>query len=53
MKNSPTNPVPADVKTLRQELERIFVGTKGAVPKKAGPKKNEPANRDFLVIKGK
>jgi hypothetical protein len=52
MKSSPTNPVPADVKTLRQELEQIFVRTK-----RASSKKNKPTDRAAptacLVIKGK
>jgi len=51
MESSPTNPFPADIETLQQELQQIFVGPK------ADPKENEPTDRDSsaacLVIKGK
>jgi hypothetical protein len=53
MENSPPNSHPADVETLRQELEQIFVRTKRADSKGAGPKKKEPADRASLIIKGK
>jgi hypothetical protein len=53
MENSPPNSHPADIETLRQELEQIFVRTKRADSKEAGPTKKEPAARASLTIKGK
>jgi len=51
MESSPTNPFPANIKTLHQELEQVFVSAK------ADPKENEQADRASstacLVIKGK